>query len=280
MDTNLSVEDIKAMFADVARRFQETDRMFKESERRLQEESERKSQEAERRSQEIERRRQEESERRSQEAERRSQEIERRLQEESERRSQEAKRRSQEAERRSQEAERRSQELDRVMRAEWSETSKKIREVSQQIGGLGNKFGSFTEGLALPSMQKILFEKFKVDTVSPSVRVSRNGKHLEIDVLAYANGEVNTAYVMEVKSHLREDGIEQLLRILDEFPEWFPEHKNKRLFGILAAVDIPAALRPKVFEQGLYLARIHNDLFELQSAEAFVPRRFDKAALQ
>ena len=227
MDTNLSVEDIKAMFADVARRFQETDRMFKESERRTQEESER---------------------------------------------------RVQEFERRSQEAERRFKEFEKAMQAEWRESSKKIREVNQQIGGLGNKFGSFTEGLALPSMQKILFEKFKVDTVSPSVRVSRNGKHLEIDVLAYANGEVNTAYVVEVKSHLREDGIEQLLRILDEFPEWFPEHKNKRLFGILAAVDIPAALRPKVFEQGLYLARIHNDLFELQSSEAFVPRRFDKQA--
>lgn len=157
---------------------------------------------------------------------------------------------------------------------------KKIREVSQQIDRLGNKLGGFTEGLALPSMQEILFEKFKVNTVSPSVRVSSNGKHLEVDVLAYTNGEVNVAYVVEAKSHLREEGIEQLLRILDEFAEWFPEHKNKRLFAILAAVDIPAALRPKVFEKGLYLARIHNDLFELQSAEAFGSRRFDKPALQ
>ena len=278
MDTNLSVEDIKGMFADVARRFQETDRMFKESERRSKEESERRMQEFERRSQEFERKSQEEAERRAQEFQRRAQESQLRSKEEAERRAQESQLRMQEFERSSQEAERRFKEFEKAMQAEWRETSKKIREVNQQIGGLSNKFGSFTEGLALPSMQKILFEKFKVDTVSPSVRVSRNGKHLEIDVLAYANGEVNTAYVMEVKSHLREDGIEQLLRILDEFPEWFPEHKNKRLFGILAAVDIPAALRPKVFEQGLYLARIHNDLFELQSSEAFVPRRFDKQA--
>ena len=36
------------------------------------------------------------------------------------------------------------------------ETDRQIRELGKQIGGLGNKFGSFTEGLALPSMQKIL----------------------------------------------------------------------------------------------------------------------------
>ena len=75
--------------------------------------------------------------------------------------------------------------------------------------------------------------------MSPSVRVSRNGKYLEVDVLAYANGEVNSVYVVEVKSHLREEGITQILNILEHFAEWFPEHKNKKLFGILAAVDIP-----------------------------------------
>lgn len=91
---------------------------------------------------------------------------------------------------------------------------------------------------------------------------------------------MNAVYVAEVKNQVREEGIEQLLRILEEFAEWFPEHKNKKLFGILAAVDILEALRPKVFEKGLYMTKIYNDLFELQSAEAFVHRRFDKLALQ
>lgn len=150
-----------------------------------------------------------------------------------------------------------------------------IKELGQQIGGLGNKFGSFTEGLALPSMQKILRERFGVDTISPSVRLSREGQHLEIDVLAYANGAVNAAYVVEVKSHLREKDIEQLLNILRRFPDWFPEHRGKALYGILAAVDIPDALIPQVLAQGLYLAQIHDDLFELQVPADFQPRRFD-----
>ncbi|NCS31635.1 MAG: DUF3782 domain-containing protein, partial [Microcystis aeruginosa F13-15] len=92
-------------------------------------------------------------------------------------------------------------------------TDKQLKELGQQIGGLGAKFGSFTEGLALPSMEKILRQRFGMEVVSPSVRVSKDGKHLEIDVLAYTNGELNTAYIVEVKSHAREESITQLKSI-------------------------------------------------------------------
>ncbi|NTV95645.1 MAG: DUF3782 domain-containing protein, partial [Thiobacillus sp.] len=34
------------------------------------------------------------------------------------------------------------------------ETDRQLKELGKQIGGLGNKFGSFTEGLALPSLAK------------------------------------------------------------------------------------------------------------------------------
>jgi len=210
MNTELTLEDIRGLFADVALRFQETDRKFQETDRKFQE------------------------------------------------------------------TDRKFEKTDRLIDKLSRENSQKIRELGQQIGGLGNKFGSFTEGLALPSMEKILRQRFGVDTISPSVRISRKGKHLEIDVLAYANGEINTAYVVEVKSHLREENIQQLLEILEHFAEWFPEHRDKKLYGILAAVDIPESLRLRILEQGLYLARIHEDLFELQVPDDFRPRRFDQ----
>jgi len=105
------------------------------------------------------------------------------------------------------------------------ETDRQLKELGKQIGGLGDKFGSFTEGLALPSMVKILSEKFGMEVISPSVRVSKQGEHMEIDVLAYANSEVNEAYVVEVKSHAREESIVQLRNILERFRRFFPEHK-------------------------------------------------------
>jgi septal ring factor EnvC (AmiA/AmiB activator) len=151
-------------------------------------------------------------------------------------------------------------------------TDKQLKELGQQIGGLGAKFGSFTEGLALPSMETILRQRFGMEVVSPSVRVSKNGQHLEIDVLAYTNGELNTAYIVEVKSHAREESITQLKSILQRFRSFFPEHKDKKLYGILAAVHVSPELREKILQEGFYVARIHDQVFELDIPDNFQPQ--------
>jgi hypothetical protein len=153
-------------------------------------------------------------------------------------------------------------------------TDKQLKELGQQIGGLGAKFGSFTEGLALPSMEKILRQRFGMEVISPSVRVSKDGKHLEIDVLAYTNGELNTAYIVEVKSHAREESITQLKSILQRFRSFFTEHKDKKLYGILASVDLSNELREKILQEGFYVARIHDQVFELDIPDNFQPRPY------
>jgi hypothetical protein len=150
-------------------------------------------------------------------------------------------------------------ETDRRMQ----QTDRQIKELGKQIGGLGKKFGSFTEGLALPSMERILQERFGMEIISPSVRASKGGQHLEIDVLAYANSDINTAYVVEVKSHPREESITQLKNLLQKFRAFFPEHKDKKLYGILAAVDWSEGLKQQALREGLYVARIHDEVFEL-----------------
>ncbi|BAG05591.1 MULTISPECIES: DUF3782 domain-containing protein [Microcystis] len=153
-------------------------------------------------------------------------------------------------------------------------TDKQLKELGKQIGGLGAKFGSFTEGLALPSMETILRQRFGMEVVSPSVRVSKNGQHLEIDVLAYTNGELNTAYIVEVKSHAKEESITQLKSILQRFRSFFSEHKDKKLYGILAAVDLSPGLREKILQEGFYVARIHDQVFELDIPDNFQPQTY------
>jgi hypothetical protein len=151
------------------------------------------------------------------------------------------------------------------------ETDRQLKELGKQIGGLGAKFGSFTEGLALPSMETILRQRFGMEIISPSVRASKGGQHLELDVFAYANGYLNTAYIVEVKSHVREDSITQLKSILQRFRTFFPEHQDKKLYGILAAVDMSPELRQKTLEEGLYVAQMHDEVFELDIPENFQP---------
>ncbi|MBD2623084.1 DUF3782 domain-containing protein [Microcystis flos-aquae FACHB-1344] len=166
------------------------------------------------------------------------------------------------------ETDRQLKETDR----QQQKTDKQLKELGKQIGGLGAKFGSFTEGLALPSMETILRQRFGMEVVSPSVRVSKKGQHLEIDVLAYTNGQLNTAYIVEVKSHAKEESITQLKSILQRFRSFFSEHKDKKLYGILAAVDLSPGLREKILQEGFYVARIHDQVFELDIPDNFQPQ--------
>jgi hypothetical protein len=179
-----------------------------------------------------------------------------------------------ETERRQQETDRQIKETGQQLKELGKQTDRQLKELGKQIGGLGAKFGSFTEGLALPSMETILRQRFGMEVISPSVRVSKEGKHIEIDVLAYTNGDLNIAYIVEVKSHVREDSITQLKSILQRFRTFFSEHKNKQLYGILAAVDMSPELRQKTLQEGFYVARIHDQVFELDTPENFQPQGY------
>lgn len=104
------------------------------------------------------------------------------------------------------------------------ETWRVVREIGKQIGGLGNKIGSFTEGMAFPSMTKLLEERFHMDFIAPRVILRKNGRHLELDVLAYSNSpEIEEVYIVEVKGHLREDGLKQLQKGSSRIPGLLPD---------------------------------------------------------
>lgn len=176
-------------------------------------------------------------------------------------------RRIKETDRQMEETDRRMKETDRRMK----ETDRQLRELGRQIGGLGNKFGSFTEGMAFPSMKRILLDQFHMDIVTPSVRYrdKDSGMEREIDVMAYANSTINQVYVVEVKSHLKMQGVEQTLALLSRFFTIFPEHRDKALYGIIAAVDASDEMKAEVLQRGLYFARIHDEHFELDLDEGF-----------
>lgn len=122
-------------------------------------------------------------------------------------------------------------------------------------------------------MARILSQRFGMEVIAPSVRVKRNGHFMEIEVLAFSNFS-DDMFVVEVKSHLREEALDQMDRILREFRDFFPVYKDKKICGILAAVDAPGALQEKVLQEGIYLARIHDGQFELEVPESFQPRAF------
>lgn len=168
----------------------------------------------------------------------------------------------------------RMKETDKQIKA----TDRKLKELAIQIGGIGNKFGSFTEGLALPAMEKILREQFGLETITNNAKSFKGDRELELDVLGYSNGTSNKVVIVEVKSHLNERGIEQVLKIMQEFPFFFPELANKKRYGMIATVAASKEIKQKVAEAGLYLGIIHDEQFKLAHPKGFKEKCFSEAA--
>jgi len=157
-----------------------------------------------------------------------------------------------------------------------ADTAKLAKENQRMLGELGNKFGSFAEGMALPSMEKILEEQFGLTNFFPRAKIKRNGQIIEIDALAYANGEINVAVIVEIKSHLKGKDVEQVLKIMDRFVEFFPEHKSKKRYGIIAYIDASEEGKNLAIKKGFYLANIHDEIFEMKTPLGFIPKDFSK----
>ncbi len=167
---------------------------------------------------------------------------------------------------------------------EHKKTAEQIKATNKQIGDLGNKFGWFTEGLAIPAMNKILEDRFSMEYVSP--RVKKKIKHpekgtlqVEYDMMGYANSTINRVYIVEIKSKYTTAYLEKFVLALEKFPLLFPEHQEKELYGILSVIDIQEDEKKEVFDSGFYLALSHNDNFQIVENESFQPKNFRKSQL-
>ena len=150
------------------------------------------------------------------------------------------------------------------------ETDRQIKTLGREIGGLGNMFGNFTEGLMQSSLSTILIEEFKLDHILRNMYAPK--QRLEYDMIAYANTTVNEVMIVEIKSHLSPDAIEQLQRQMEAFPLTFPEHKDKKLYGAIATVAYKKDLRHLVWDAGFYYFCMTNDLVKMHLPPKFKPK--------
>ena len=155
-----------------------------------------------------------------------------------------------------------------------AENAKAIKRLSADIGAIGNSWGRFTEDLFTPSLDRILYKDFGLDTVGHRVGHGNNGDRMEIDVLGYSNSEKNTAVVVEIKSKLRDDDINEFIEVLKKFPKVFKEHKDKKIIGMMAAVSISPEQKAKLEKLGIYVVRIHDEVFRVVSGKKFEPKDF------
>ena len=154
-------------------------------------------------------------------------------------------------------------------------TNKQIKQTNKQLGELGRKMGRYTEGLAEQSLYRIFRKNFNLEFAAPLVRRARNGSTIELDFFGYSNSKENKVFVAEIKSSFGEEEFEDVMRMLENFPKFCPEHADKELYGIVAAVNIPENMRRKLWNNGIYLAVLGDEVFNLKIPPDFKPKQFN-----
>ncbi|WP_430015074.1 DUF3782 domain-containing protein [Microcystis protocystis FBCC-A270] len=221
-----------------------------------------------------------ENERRAAEAklenERRAAELERQAAEaklESERRAAELERQAAEAklenERRAAEAklesDRRAAEADRSM----AELKRTVERTSKAVDSLTTRWGRFVEELVEPAVLRLFQEKgIDIKEVYPRARVKRQGIAMEIDILAVDDTDL---VVVECKSRLSQDDVDEFIEKLTRFKIAFPHYQNYRAYGAVAGIEINEGIDRYAYKKGLFVIKPSGDTVAIINDADFQP---------
>lgn len=149
------------------------------------------------------------------------------------------------------------------LRKQVAKTSAAVERLAQEVGGLSNKFGDFTEGPARRSLDKVLRQRFGAEVVIYEAKVSKGADNDEYDMLGVANGTRNEVVVVEITSHLDRRKLEKVKAKLHNFLKFMPAYSGAKIRGLIAAVYLPRDMQERVHKEGLYLATGADENFSL-----------------
>lgn len=131
--------------------------------------------------------------------------------------------------------------------------SKEVQRVSEELGHLGNRLGEFVEYLIKPAVVK-LFQECGIEVHKVVRDIEANNPKLglatQIDLLVI-NSEV--CILIEVKSHLSVDDINENIERMGKFKPLFPEYKNNQVMGAVAGMVLPDDVARYGYKKGFFV---------------------------
>ena len=147
------------------------------------------------------------------------------------------------------EADRRAAEADRRL----AKLEKTVANTSRAVDSLTTRWGRFVEELVEPAVIGLFRGKgIDVKETYSRARVKRQGIAMEIDILAVDETEV---VLVECKSRLSKDDVNEFLEKLSRFKEAFPHYKNYQAYGAVAAIEIDEGVDRYAYKQGLFVIK-------------------------
>ena len=129
---------------------------------------------------------------------------------------------------------------------------KEVKRINKQWGELSNKLGTIVEDIVYPGTGPVLKKYFKCDPDGMMSNVVKKRGNLidEFDIIATCRDRV---FLIEVKSTLRKEYIEDAERKVERLKKLFPEFSDKKVILILATLKVSDKVAKEVTKRCIFL---------------------------
>ncbi len=160
------------------------------------------------------------------------------------------------------------------MREFKDETREQNREMNRKWGDLANKLGTITEDLVAPSLPRIVQEEFNLDVSDLMVRRKRklkDGTVKEYDAIAVADEYVFLNYT---KSTMKNADVDIFVKDIEQFREYCPEYRKKKIIGVLASLYIDEGVIKYAESAGFLVLSVGDQVMEVKNTKGFRPKEW------
>lgn len=158
-------------------------------------------------------------------------------------------------------------EFKNEMREFKDETERDRKRMNKQWGELANRLGTLAEDIVAPNLPRIARELLGCDNPERfAVRLARHvaGMTYELDALVVCAGFV---LINETKSRLRSEHLDDLVKKVVAFPEYYPEYRRERVLGVAASLSVDESLVHRATQLGLLVMGMGDETMEVLNPE-------------
>jgi len=165
-----------------------------------------------------------------------------------------------------QDTDRKFQDTDR----KFQETDRKFQEMMQELGGIGRSNGEIAEDFFYTALKKtMVVGELKFEYIDMNIKRKRNNTEAEYDIILYNHYKV---LVIEVKYNFRKDQLRTFYeKRLKKFRTLFPEYKDYKLYGGVAALAFEKGVIEEAKQFGFFILTQNNENIKLANESGFEP---------
>ncbi len=171
------------------------------------------------------------------------------------------------------------EETDRRLEKNFQETDRRFRQTDAnfdkyfgKLKEMDRNWGKLVEALIKPSVGR-QFRKWGIPVSGSGQReeVHKGGETMEIDILLK---NTDALIAVEVKTTLRVENVdEHIEKRLKPFKRFFPEYRDRKVYGAVAYIHLEENADRYAYKKGLFvLTFTTGDTVAIQNDERFVPR--------